>query len=111
MANSASRLANRFSMSGRRALVTGGSVSIGRSIALAFADAGADVAIHYARAADVAFGKPDAAEETAGQIRQGGEKFSVTEPDYENPGEPRRSVEAAIAALGGIDVLVICASI
>lgn len=111
MVNSASRLANRFSMSGRRALVTGGSVSIGRSIALAFAEAGADVAIHYARAADVAFGKPDAAEETAGLIRQMGGKCAVIEADYEKAGEGRRSVEAAIAALGGIDVLVICASI
>jgi glucose 1-dehydrogenase len=111
MVNSASRVASRFSMSGRRALVTGGSVSIGRSIALAFAEAGADVAIHYARAADVAFGKPDAAEETAGLIRQGGGKCAVIEADFAKPGEGRRSVEAAIAALDGIDVLVICASI
>jgi NAD(P)-dependent dehydrogenase (short-subunit alcohol dehydrogenase family) len=111
MVNSASRVASRFSMSGRRALVTGGSVSIGRSIALAFAEAGADVAIHHARAADVAFGKPDAAEETAGLIRQEGRKCAVIEADFEKPGEARRSVKAAIAALDGIDVLVICASI
>src|ERR1700710_251006 len=107
MANSASRLANRFSMSGRRALVTGGSVSIGRSIALAFADAGADVAIHHARVADVAFGKPDAAERTAGLIRQSGRRSAVIEADFEKPGEARRTVGAAIGALGRIDVLVI----
>jgi NAD(P)-dependent dehydrogenase (short-subunit alcohol dehydrogenase family) len=111
MVNSASGIASRFSMSGRRALVTGGSVSIGRSIALAFAEAGADVAIHHARAADVAFGQPDAAEETAGLIRQEGRKCAVIEADFEKSGEARRSVEAAIAALDGIDVLVICASI
>jgi NAD(P)-dependent dehydrogenase (short-subunit alcohol dehydrogenase family) len=111
MVTSASPLASRFSMSGRRALVTGGSVSIGRSIALAFADAGADVAIHHSRPADIAFGKPDAAEETAGLIRHGGGKCTVIEADFEKSGEARRTVEAAIAALGGIDVLVICASI
>jgi len=111
MVDRASRVANRFSMAGRRALVTGGSVSIGRSIALVFADAGADVAIHHARAADAAFGKPDAAVETAGLIRQSGSKCAVVEADFERHGEARRSVEAAIAALGGVDVLVICASI
>jgi NAD(P)-dependent dehydrogenase (short-subunit alcohol dehydrogenase family) len=111
MVDPASRVADRFSMAGRRALVTGGSVSIGRSIALAFADAGADVAIHHARAADVAFGKPDAAEETASLIRQAGSKCAVIEADFEKSGEARRTVEAAIAALGGVDVLVICASI
>src|SRR5580692_8719228 len=104
MVNSASRVASRFSMSGRRALVTGGSVSIGRSIALAFADAGADVAIHHARAADVAFGKPDAAEETASLIRQRGRRCAVIEADFEKPGEARRTVQAAIGMLGGVDV-------
>src|SRR4051812_15912254 len=61
----AERIARRFTMAGRRALVTGGSLSIGRAIVLAFADAGADVAIHSAAAADAAFGRPDAAAETA----------------------------------------------
>ena len=36
-------------LDGRRALVTGASRGIGRGIALAFADAGADVAIGYRR--------------------------------------------------------------
>jgi len=107
----ADRLAERFSMAGRRALVTGGSVSIGRSIALALADAGADVAIHHAAAADAAFGKPDAAEETAGLIRTRGRRSALIEADFEKPGEARRTVEAASQALGGVDVLVVCASI
>jgi NAD(P)-dependent dehydrogenase (short-subunit alcohol dehydrogenase family) len=107
----ADRLAERFSMAGRRALVTGGSVSIGRSIALALADAGADVAIHHAAAADAAFGKPDAAEETAGLIRTRGRRAALIEADFEQPGEARRTVEAASQALGSVDALVVCASI
>lgn len=98
-------------MRGRRALVTGGSVSIGRAIALAFADAGADVAIHHCAAADVAFGKPDAARETAEQIAAGGGRAFVVEADFIVPGEAKRTVAAASDALGGVDVLVVCASI
>lgn len=107
----ARRVAARFSMAHRRALVTGGSVSIGRSIALAFADAGATVAIHHDTAADVAFGKPDAAEETARLIRERGGEATIIDADFGTPGEARRTVEAASAALGGVDVLVVCASI
>ena len=110
-AAAAQRLAARFSMASRRALVTGGSVSIGRSIALAFADAGADVAIHHAAAADAAFGKSDAAQEVAGIIRERGRRAAIIEADFAIAGEARRTVESAATALGGIDVLVVCASI
>jgi NAD(P)-dependent dehydrogenase (short-subunit alcohol dehydrogenase family) len=106
-----SRVASRFSMHGRRALVTGGSVSIGRAIVLAFADAGADVAIHHAREADAAFGKPDAAAETAAQVRERGRRAAIIEADFAKDGEGTRTVDAASDALGGVDVLVVCASI
>jgi NAD(P)-dependent dehydrogenase (short-subunit alcohol dehydrogenase family) len=105
------RIAERFSMKGRKALVTGGSLSIGREIALVFAEAGADVAIHSARAADAAFGHPSAAEETASRIAACGVRGVALDADFANPGEARRCVEDSISAFGGIDVLVICASI
>jgi NAD(P)-dependent dehydrogenase (short-subunit alcohol dehydrogenase family) len=107
----AQRLAARFSMAGRNALVTGGSVSIGRSIALAFADAGADVAIHRAAAADAAFGQPDAARDTAARIVAAGRRAPIIEADFAHPGEATRAVNDARAALGSVDVLVVCASI
>jgi NAD(P)-dependent dehydrogenase (short-subunit alcohol dehydrogenase family) len=109
--DAAQRLAARFSMQGRRALITGGSVSIGRAIAIAFADAGADVAIHHCAAADAAFGKPSAASETANEIAARGVRAFVIEADFAISGEAKRTVDAASDALGGVDVLVVCASI
>lgn len=105
------RVAARFSMAGRKALVTGGSLSIGREIVLAFAEAGADVALHYAKAADVAFGHPRAAEEMVAAVGARGRKGVAIEADFASPGEARRCVEEGRQALGGLDVLVVCASI
>ena len=104
-------VANRFSMMGRRALVTGGSVSIGREIVIALAEAGADVAIHHSQQADTAFGKPDAAIELISQIQQMGRKAVAIEADFEIPTQARRCVERTQDLLGHIDVLVVCASI
>lgn len=105
------RVASRFSMKGRKALVTGGSVSIGREIALAFADAGADVAIQYARAADIGFGRDDAADDTVAAIAGRGRGSAAIEADFAQPGAATRCVEEARHGLGGLDVLVVCASI
>jgi len=104
-------LARRFSMAGRRALVTGGSVSIGREIVRVFAEAGADVAVHSARAADIAFGQPEAAADAVREVREKGRRGVAIDADFAEPGEATRCVQDAIKALGGIDVLVVCASI
>ncbi len=102
---------SRFSMAGRTALVTGGSVSIGRSLALAFADHGAAVAIHHSAEADAAFGLPDAAAQTAQECSGRGARAVTIETDLAVPGAGRATVERAIAALGRVDVLVVGASI
>jgi NAD(P)-dependent dehydrogenase (short-subunit alcohol dehydrogenase family) len=100
-----------FSMAGRRALVTGGSLSIGRSLALGFADQGADVAIHYSAAADAAFGKPDAAQETLAAVTTRGVRGCLVESDLARPGAGGQTVTDAATKLGGVDILVICASV
>ena len=104
-------MSNWFSMAGRRALVTGGSMSIGRAIALGFADHGASVAIHHSRAADEAFGLPDAADETLAAVRARGAESCLIEADLATEGGGRLAVERAIAEMGGVDVLVVCASV
>ncbi|MBL8700872.1 MAG: SDR family oxidoreductase [Alphaproteobacteria bacterium] len=102
---------SRFSMEGRTALITGGSVSIGRALALAFAEHGADIAIHHSAAADAAFGLPDAGIETAQECSGRGARTAVIEADLVEPGAGRRVVERAIAKLGQVDILVVGASI
>ena len=100
-----------FSMKGRTCLVTGGSVSIGRAIALGFAEHGASVAIHHSAAADAAFGIPDAARDTVAAIRAFGVAGHAVEADLADPQGPRQAFDKAVAALGRIDVLVVCASV
>ncbi len=104
-------LAQRFSMQGRRALVTGASLSIGRAIALAFADAGAELALHYAGPADGAVQHADAAVELSQQLTQQRVPHHLIEADFSLPGEATRTVVQAQAHMGGIDVLVVCASV
>lgn len=100
-----------FSMNGRRALITGASLSIGRSLALGFADHGADIAIHYSAAADAAFGHPDAAQETFAAVTGRGVRACLVESDLARQGAARETFAAAEAGLGGIDILIVCASV
>ncbi|MBL8380138.1 MAG: SDR family oxidoreductase [Burkholderiales bacterium] len=111
MAAGAARVAARFSMAGRRALITGASLSIGRAIALAFADAGAALALQHAGAADAGLGHPHAAPETAALLAERGASYKFIESDFAEPGAGRRCFAAAEAALGGVDILVLAASV
>lgn len=89
----------------RRALVTGGAKRLGRAIAVALADAGFDVAIHYAASATDA-------EATAGEIRARGRGAATLRADLAREAEMADLVPAAAAALGGpLGVLVNNASV
>ena len=81
----------------RRVLVTGASRGIGRAVALAFAGCGDRVAVHYATRR----------EDAARTLRQlPGEGHVLVGGDLADPEVARRVVEEAVAALGGVDVLV-----
>lgn len=111
MNNAQQRLSQRFSMAGRRALVTGGSLSIGRAIVLAFADAGAEIAIQYAASADIALKNDGAAQDLSKLLQERGVRHGLIEADFSKAGEGTRTVRAAEEMLGGVDVLVLCASV
>ena len=90
-------------IAGRRALVTGGAIRVGRALALACAAEGLDVAIHYNRSAGPA-------EATADECRALGVRAAVVGGDLSRADECRRVVGEAEDALGGLDVLVNSAS-
>jgi 3-oxoacyl-[acyl-carrier protein] reductase len=86
-------------LSGRVALVTGGSRGIGRAIALGLAHAGCDVAINYLRRADEA-------EAAAADIRNLKRRAIVAQADVSRAADAANLVAAVEAQLGPIDVLV-----
>jgi len=86
-------------LEGRRALVTGASRGIGRGIALAFADAGADVAIGYRR--EIA-----AAEEVVKAIEAKGRRAFAFAADVRDANAVAAMVSGARDALGGLDTVV-----
>jgi NAD(P)-dependent dehydrogenase (short-subunit alcohol dehydrogenase family) len=83
---------------GRRAVVTGGSRGIGRSIALTFAAGGADVAV-------VARGREEL-EDVAGAVRALGRRSVVLPCDVTDPTQVERMAATLQEALGGVDIVV-----
>lgn len=86
-------------LSGKRALVTGGSRGIGAGIALTLADHGADVAISYERSAD-------RAAEVIQAIEGKGRRGIAIQADSADPVAVDRLVGEAVAKLRGLDILV-----
>lgn len=93
-----------FDLEGKRALVTGGSRGIGAAIASVLAANGADVAFTYQRAAEKA-------QDVVKAIEAAGRRAVAIQADSADPKAIARSVEEAVAALGGIDILVNSAAI
>jgi NAD(P)-dependent dehydrogenase (short-subunit alcohol dehydrogenase family) len=100
-----------INFSGCRVLVTGGSRGIAGEIARSFARSGATVAVNYCAAADEVAGFPDAAHHLIEEMQSCGSTAYAIDADLQQPGEGRRLVSDAAARLGGIDILVLSASI
>ena len=88
-----------LSLSGKVALVTGGSSGIGRAIALAFAEAGADVALTY-RA------NRGGAEETAEGVRAAGRRVELVQTRIAEPADLEALAETVRRSFGRVDVWV-----
>ncbi len=89
---------NLFDLSGKVALITGGSRGLGREMALAFADAGANVAI--------ASRKIEQCEKTAAEIASRGVQAFAHACHVAKWEELESLVEATYARFGRIDILV-----
>jgi 3-oxoacyl-[acyl-carrier protein] reductase len=85
-------------LNGKNVIITGGSKGIGRSIALAFADEGANVAI-CARGLE-------ALTSTRDEVMQRGVNCLAQSCDVGDAGALAQFLDAANSALGGVDVLV-----
>ena len=89
---------DRFSLRGKRLFITGGSRGLGREMALAIADAGADVVL-VARDAD-------SLERTAAELRALGRKVAILVGDAGLPEECEAICHRVLADHGPIDLLI-----
>jgi 3-oxoacyl-[acyl-carrier protein] reductase len=86
-------------LSGRTALITGGSRGIGRAAALLFAEAGSDVAITYGR-------QEKAALEVKAEVEKKGRRCLVFKVDISSEAEVKGMVDETARKWGHIDILV-----
>jgi NAD(P)-dependent dehydrogenase (short-subunit alcohol dehydrogenase family) len=86
-------------LAGKTAFVTGGARRIGRAIALALAQAGADVAISYRTS-------HAEASETAAAIASRGRRSGLVECDVRSEPSVRAAVAGVMAEFGRLDLLV-----
>jgi 3-oxoacyl-[acyl-carrier protein] reductase len=86
-------------LKGRTALVTGGSRGIGRAVALALAEEGADVAINYVSS-------EAAARDVADHIRKMGRQAMLAQADVSDYPDTFRMAQDVLREFGRLDILV-----
>jgi len=87
-----------FDLSGRVAIITGGSIGLGRQMAEGLAEAGASLVL-CAR-------KKERCEQAAEELRKTGVKALALACDVKNPVHIQEMVDATLAAFGRIDILI-----
>jgi 3-oxoacyl-[acyl-carrier protein] reductase len=88
-----------WDLTGKTALVTGASRGIGRAIAVALADAGADIAVNYA-------GSEAAAAETVKAVEALGRKAVMIKANVGKAPEFDAMVQSVLETFGKLDILV-----
>lgn len=91
-------LLDRFSLTGKVAIVTGASSGLGVAFARSLAEVGADVALGARRAERLA--------ETAELVRSSGRRALVVQTDVARQPDCQALVDAAMAEFGRVDILV-----
>jgi glucose 1-dehydrogenase len=86
-------------LAGQKALITGANSGIGKAVALALAEAGADVGVNYVVG-------PDEAEEVAAAARGFGVKAGIYKADVSSEVEVQAMVASFVADHGALDILV-----
>jgi 2-dehydro-3-deoxy-D-gluconate 5-dehydrogenase len=89
-------MSDLFSLAGQTALVTGANTGLGQAIAVALAEAGADI---------VAAGRSDASE-TAARVESAGRRFLFVHADFASTEPVQRVVDAALGFQGRLDIVV-----
>jgi NAD(P)-dependent dehydrogenase (short-subunit alcohol dehydrogenase family) len=89
----------RVALAGKKAIITGADSGIGRAVAIAYAREGADVLIAY-------LNEHDDAKQTERFVKDAGRKAVLVAGDIQHANHCRSIVEAAMAELGAIDILV-----
>ena len=90
---------NRFSLAGKKAVVTGGSRGIGGAVTRQLAQAGADVCIGYhSRSAD--------ASKAAAEVQAMGRKATTHSSDISSPDGAQSFIAHAVKELGGLDICI-----
>ena len=88
-----------MSMTGKTAVVTGGSRGIGKAICLELARRGANVVFSYA-------GNTAAAEETLAALKELGVEARAVQGSVADPAAVKTLIDTAVKELGGIHILV-----
>jgi 3-oxoacyl-[acyl-carrier protein] reductase len=88
-----------FDLTGKVALVTGGSRGIGRAVSMALAQQGACVAVNYVS-------NQDAANEVVGLIEKAGGKAMALQGDVASTDDAKRIIDGTSKAFDGLHILV-----